>query len=631
MVLDSAIALLILSSNFPRIHQDQLPPPQMVNNSFVNEIVSSIHELYQFKNFVFYTSRRLALDTEISNDFFHDFWETFPLVSSILMVNNNQSMAGFLSTPTLCLIMTTGFDDPIMKLAAEGMRGVRFLKTIFVYFPILSSEEYYHSLKDYNGFSESIRRLYAWIWRKQFINCLLMTVDNNIFIHEPYPTLEIINVTSSWNSSTFFVDYSTDFKGYAINSPIRYDLPRVFYMTGPRYGLGKKKPHVSGATGKLFMVFVEHIKASYNESQTDGHEYDPVDLPETIKMIELNQLEISMNSYTEYIATNIGSSYPIGINDWCMMVPNRIATPAHNFLQRSFRGYTWFLVSFSIFYIALSIWLFTPPPKRDISLSLLQAICSMLLISPLRVLKGPSLRIRLIFVMLFIMGFFVTNLYLTKMASFLTSSPEVPQINSMQDVVDAKLPIMVTTFEYESMLSKNFPTEFMALMVPVSKGEMDKHRDQFNKSFGYSTQTDRWRFLSIQQRFMKEPMFRLSKICMGPFYHIIPIQRDSHFSRPLRKFMMSAFQYGLMSHWNYEAFADALYMKYVKVILEHETVEPLSLTYFRSIWIIWLIGLILSTLAFCVELKWHLWQQNKINLKNLYQNLRQFKWLKFKK
>uniref|UniRef100_A0A1I8Q6A1 Ionotropic glutamate receptor C-terminal domain-containing protein n=1 Tax=Stomoxys calcitrans TaxID=35570 RepID=A0A1I8Q6A1_STOCA len=631
MVLDSAIALLILSSNFSRIHQEQLPQPQMVNNSFVIEIVSSIHELYQFKNFVFYISERLALDTEISNDFFHDYWETFPLVPSILMINNNQSMDGYLSTPTLCLIMTTGFDDPIMRLASVGLKGVRSLKTIFIYFPILSSEEYYRNLKEYIGFYETIRRVYGWIWRKQFINCLLVTVDNNIFIHEPYPTLRIINVTSKWNSSTFFVDYSTDFKGYVINSPIRYDLPRVFYMTGPRYGLGKKKPHLSGVSGKLFMVFVDHIKASYNESQTDGHEDDPVDLAETVKMIELKQLEISMNSYTGVIGSNIGNSYPIGINDWCMMVPYRNETPAHMFLQRSFRPYTWYFMCCSIFYIALSLWVVTPPPRRDITMSLLQAICSMLLITPLRIIRGTGARIRLIFVMLFIMGFCFTNLYLTKMASFLTASPDVPQINTMQDVIDAKLPIMITNGEYENMLSKNLSAEFMALMVPVSKGEIDKHRDAFNNSFGYCIQSDRWDFLSLQQRFMKNPIFHLSKICTGPYAHIIPIQRDSHFAKPLQEFIISAFQYGLISHWNHEAFADALYLDYVKVILEDDIVEPLSLTYFRSIWIIWCTGLLLSGLAFCLELEWHLWQQNRERFKKLYQHMRQFKWLKFRK
>uniref|UniRef100_A0A1I8QC29 Ionotropic glutamate receptor C-terminal domain-containing protein n=1 Tax=Stomoxys calcitrans TaxID=35570 RepID=A0A1I8QC29_STOCA len=627
MALDSAIALLILSSNIASNHKQQ-PPPQMVNNSFVIEIVSSIHERYHFKNFVFYISERLALDTEISNDFFHDFWETFPTVPSMLMINNNQSMAGFLSTPSLCLILTTGFDDPIMKLASVGMRGVRFLKTIFIYFPILSSEAY--NLKDYNRFTEGIRRLYAWIWRKQFINCLLVTVDNNIFIHEPYPTLQIINVTSQWNSSTFFVDYSTDFKGYAIESPVRYDLPRVFFMTGPRYGLGKKQPHLSGVSGILFMVFVNYINASYDESEIDGHEDDPVNLLEIIKMIELKQLEISMNSYTGILGLNIGSSYPIGINDWCMMVPYRNETPAHMYLQRSFRSYTWYLMCFSVFYIALGLWLSTPPSRRDISLSLLQAICSMVMISPMRILNVSSARIRFLFVLLFIMGFFITNLYLTKMASFLTASPEVPQINTVQDVIDAKLPIMIATHEYEIMMSKNFPAEFMALMVPVSKGEMDKHRDKFNNSFGYSIQSDRWDFLNIQQRFMKKPMFHLSEMCMGPFYHIFPMQKDSHLTKPLQKFIMTAFQFGLMSYWNTEAFADALYLDYVTIIVEEDIVLPLSLTFFRSIWMVWWFGLLLSGLAFSLEVKWHLLQRSRESLKNFYLHLRTVKWLKVK-
>ncbi|XP_075167544.1 uncharacterized protein LOC142239637 [Haematobia irritans] len=620
--LDSGIALLLLTSRMAHSPRETLPKPQMVNNSFVIDIVRSIHDIYGFKNFVFYISELLAFDTETSSDFFRGIWKTFPTVPTIQMVNNSENMDGFLSTPTLCLILTTAYDDPIMEISAEALRGVRFLKTIFILFPIMESNVYYNNLGEYNRFYKNIRRTYAWIWRKQFINTILLTIHNNVYILEPYPTRQIVNVTSNWTRETFFVDYSLDFRGYVINSPIRYDLPRVFYMRGPRYGMGKKVPRVSGVSGKLFMVFVEHINARFNETDTDGHEDDPIDLLATIDMIDRGELEISMNSFTGILGSNIGRSYPIGINDWCMMVPYRNESPAYVYLRRSFHSSTWYLLCFSVFYIAMGIWLCSPSRRRDLSMSMLQALCSMMLIPPLRILTIPYARIRFIFVLLFIMGFFTTNLYVTKMASYLTAAPELPQINSVEDVVQAQLPIIVTTYEYDIMMTKNFPPEFMRLMVPVSKAEMDAHRDSFDTAFGYSIQSDRWDFLSIQQRYMSKPLFRLSQICMGPFYHIFPLEKDSHLAKPLQEFMMLAYQYGLMSYWNKEAFADALYLDYVRLLLEHTSVDPLSMTFFRSIWLVWWFGLLLSGVVFCLEVKGYTWQRIKGGCRKVALNIK---------
>ncbi|XP_075167543.1 uncharacterized protein LOC142239636 [Haematobia irritans] len=617
--MDSALALLLLSSNATRNQNETFSRPHMVNNSFVMEILHSIHIIYGFKNFVFYISERLAYDTETSNDFFRDFWQYFPLVPVLLMVDNSISMDGFLSTPTLCLVMTTGYDDPIMKISKRGLRGVRFLKTIFIYFPIVESEERIQNYQDFFNFYDSIQNMYAWIWAKQFFNSMLVTVWDNVFILEPYPTRQIVNVTSNWTGKTFFVDYSRDFKGYVINTPVRYDLPRVFFMKGPRYGLGKKVPRISGVSGKLFMAFIEYIGASINASLIHDHEYDPVDMGYIIKQIESNQLEISMNSITGLLGTTVGNSYPIGINDWCIMVPYRDENPAHMYMVNIFHGNTWSLIGFTIIYLTLGIWLCSPSHKRDLTMAFLQALCSLLALPPLRVVTTRHLRSYVVFFLLFVMGFLTTNLYVTKMASFLTATPKVEQINTVEDVIQAKLHVFITDYEYDLMVAKGFPQDFMELMIPVTKGEMDSHRDKLNTTYGYSIQSDRWDFLNIQQRFMVKPLFRLSNICMGPFYHIFLMQRDSHLASPLQTFLMFSYQYGFMSYWNNEAFADALFLGYVRIILEETSVAPLGLQFFRVVWMIWWFGITLSGLILCAEIKEWSWQRFKASCKRFFR------------
>ncbi|XP_059225726.1 uncharacterized protein LOC131997883 [Stomoxys calcitrans] len=618
MPLNTTIALtLLLSSNASKMaNETTVASPQMVDNRFVFKIVQNLQQLYEFRNFVFFISPRLAIESEIADDFLQGFWKMFPFIPTVMMLNNKESMRGFLGTSSLCMVLTTHLEDPIMEVAALSMKGVRLLKTIFILFPQkLEKAKAAKAAKATDPFQEhkffeDLGVLYHWIWKKQFINTLLITIHNNVFIQEPYPLRKLVNITNNWNVHSFFVNYRDNFKGYVIRTPLRHDLPRIFYMT--RLPNGSKRTHrVSGVSGKLFMAFLGHINATFDEYYKDGKETEPVQLAKIIEMVESGELDISLHSYTDMLKSTAGNSYPIGINDWCFMVPFRNQSPEHLYLQKSFQSYTWLLICFSVLYIAIGIWLCTPQDQHNLSLAFLQAISSMLLIMPLRILTLPIARIRFIYVLLFLLGFLVTNLYVSKMASFLTASPTVPQISTIQDIIDAKLGAMIMAYEYEILKEFNWPKQFMDLVVNATKPVMDKHRDRLNTSYGYATQTDRWVFANRQQRYMKKPIFRLSDTCIGPYYHVYPMLRDSHLAQPLEAFIVRSLEAGLILHWEREAFQDALYLGYMRMIPENCSIMALKLDFFRSIWYLWWFGLILGSLVFYLEVKRVTWWKIK--------------------
>ncbi|KAM7343788.1 ionotropic receptor 56d [Cochliomyia hominivorax] len=622
MILNTAMTMLMLTSSASLHTNHTKPHPQMVNSTFVIEVVSGLHDVHNFKNFVFFISERLARHTDTSTIFFEDFWDAFPTAPVTIIINNPCRMAGFLSTPSLCLVLTTEKDDPIMELASLSMKEVRYLKTIFILFPIVNTDKFFNSFADYTIFNDNIRELYSWVWKNQFLNTMLITIRNNIYILDPYPTPDIVNKTNNWNIEEFFIDYSQDFKGYEVQTMVRHDLPRVFRVT--HNARGRRKGEVSGISGKIFMAFLQAINATFNDTLKYKADLETVDINNIINLVEKQNLEIGVNSYTAMLTSMVGSSYPIGINDWCIMVPFQNRSPEHMYVQRGFNDSSWFLIMFSVFYITVCIWICSPSWERDLSLSFLQSICSIILISPLRILSLPYFRLRYLFILLFVMGFFLTNSYTSKMASYLTTPTAQQQIDTVEDVIEAKLHIMMMDYEYEKLFNMNYPKKFLDLIIVGTKSDLDNHRDRFNSSFGYSTQSDRWFFLNKQQIYLKKPLFRLSTICIGPYYHVFPIQRDSHLDKPLQNFIMTASQVGLMSHWESEAFIDAIYMHYVHMILIDLTPLPLTMTFFRLVWIVWWLGLILAGLAFIFEVKGITWKKVK---KVVFKG---FAWLKVK-
>ncbi|XP_073811929.1 uncharacterized protein [Musca autumnalis] len=498
----------------------------------------------------------------------------------------------------MCLILTTGTEDGIMETAAKSMKGMRYIKTIFVLFPKKRSEATIYG---------TVEAIFNWAWRKQYINTLLVTRSNNIFIYEPYPVANILNITNKWSARNFFnMANRRDFKGYVIHTPVYQDFPRVFYMHRQRAGV-RNIFQLSGVSGNLFTTFLRHINATLNDTtaaNASSERKEPFNISRIIEMVADKKLEISVNSFTSMLIPTSGVSYPMGINDWCLMVPYQNPTPDNKFMRRTLQTSTLLMIAITFFYISLGIWLCSPYGKRDLSLSFLQAIGSLMLTTPMKILQLPRWRMRLIFIVLFVFGFHLTNLYLSTMASLLTASSEPPQIDTIEDVIAARLPIMITDYEYEALRTYHLPQKFMDLIIVVNKLEMDQHRDCLNTSFGYSTQTDRWKFLDSQQRFLKKPLFRLSKICVGPFYHVYPLQRDSHLARSLKNFIILSTDMGLLPHWEKETFADALFLGYVHMMKLEDHLMPLNLNFFRSIWIIWCMGLICSIVVFIFEVKW---------------------------
>ncbi|XP_065367232.1 uncharacterized protein LOC135959990 [Calliphora vicina] len=576
------------------------PLPQMVNSSLVLDIVTGLHQRLEFHNFVFYISQRLLRDTETFSNFFQDFWQTLPFIPVTIIIDNPRSMVGMLSTPCLCFIMTTEWQDPIMELAALSLKSIRYYRTMFLLFPQQEYED-----DDYDEFSlsleENIRLLYDWVWKKQFLNTMLITINNNILLYDPYPTGIVVNKTSNWSLEDIFRMEKLNLKGFAIKTPIRYDLPRVFSLR--RYPNKGRVSKLTGTSGKLFGAFIMSINGSFDDKLIHEHEFEPFDLIAFIKMVETKQVEISVHSYTSMINASVGTSYPIGINDWCLMVPYRNSSPEYMFLQKTFHLSSWLLLCFAVLYIMLGIWLCAPPQERDLSLSFLESISSIMQLAPLKLITLPFKRLRFLFVLLFVVGFCLSNIYLTKMASKLTASSEPRQIDSIQDIIDAKLNIMVLGLEYNALLRMNNSPEFLKFVMSVSKPVMDKHRDCLNTTYGYSVSTDRWRFINKQQDFLKKPRFRLTTICSGPFYHVFPLQKDSHLLQPLKDFILAVSQSGYIFFWDEEAFDDALFLGYVQMFKNDHGFTALSINFFLSIYVVWFFGLLLAAVIFLLEVK----------------------------
>ncbi|XP_017051084.1 uncharacterized protein LOC108094825 [Drosophila ficusphila] len=579
---------------------------QLINNSFVLEVFFKITQLYHFKNFIFYISEKLDLKNKDATEFFHDFWTYFPLAPNLFITREHEEavpMMQFISTPSLVMIFTTGKDDPIMELASQSLKGIRWLKTIFILFPTLKHRDL--SLESFANFSAEINEIYEWIWSKQFINTLLVTIRDNVFVLDPYPTPSVVNITGNWKAEDFFHKYAKNMKGYAIKTPILYDLPRVFKSDRPTNNFEKNFVH--GTSGNLFFGFLEFVNATLVDT-TANMTVDYLNITNLLDLVSQGVYETLIHSFTELITKYVvGYSYPIGINDCCIMVPYRRQSPEDQYMREALQQSVWILIIFFTFYMTLAIWICSPLRPRDLSASFLQSICTITYSPPTFIICTPTLRMRYLYILLALMGIVTSNLYISRMTSYFTTAPPQRQINTVEDVVNANLRIKMLVVERDRMAKSplHYPESYMRQVDLVDKLFLDLHREPFNTSYGYTVSSDRWIFLDMQQHHLRKPIFRLTDICEGPFYHVFPLHSDSHLRSPMTEFIMIAQQAGLMNHWKREAFREAVHLGRIKVHRFDEEPTALSLDFFSSLFRTWTFGLVLSGLAFAAEMKWH--------------------------
>ncbi|XP_060658832.1 uncharacterized protein LOC132793160 [Drosophila nasuta] len=600
--------LMLNQHSVVRSNMEPLTQLHTINNSFVLDIVLRLDRSKHFKNFVFFISEQLNLNNAGAIEFFSNFWLTFPYVPRIFVrqpIESDKSIRDLISTPSLVLVCTTNRSDPIMDVASQSLRGMRWLKTIFVLFPKLRTDQD-HS----EALSSQVKDVLDWTWTKQFINTFLLTIKNNLFLLQPYPTPKVVNKTRTWRSKHLFKDTSSiiNTKGYKIRTPVFDDLPRVFK------GIDQK---VYGTSAEFFKDFLEFINAEIVDTSANLS-IKSFDLPTLLELVAQGVYETLIHSFTDLIGNySVSISYPLGINDWCIMVPYSNESFQELYVREALQNSVWLLLLLAIAYMSFAIWLCSPQRPRDLSGAVLQCICSITNNPPLSIMKPATLRMRFLYVILFIMGLNCSNMYISKMASYLTSAPQPRQLNTLQDIIDADLRILVQSYEYDRLARspQTYSPRFLQQVDIVNAEVLQHHRDRMNASYGFFVPSDRWDFMNLQQKHLRWPIFRLTEICSGPFYHVYPMHLDSHLRSPHQNFILISQQSGLKVHWKREAFWAALRMHYFRLYIDQDEPTPLSMSFISSMVRTWCLGLVLAGFAFVFEMKWH-------ELMRIYKRLR---------
>lgn len=570
------------------------------NIKYISTLLNGFNRLATFQDLVWFVSQQL--DNEQKDDmekFMRLQHDTF-FVTQIVVANNTAMRMSHSAVRRnqMTVVFTTGLHDPIMSVTNKVMLGKHFYLAVFI---IMKKVEN----------MEDVYEICQFLSDNQYENSLLYfeSIDgiNQIYGAVQYPTFQIENRTdlqaymkrklSQWANAV------QDVGGYRFATPMREDAPHLFSVED-RY---------EGSTYRIINTFVHHLNGSFLEMELplDALGGRAVNMKQTLQLVRDQKVQFVAHAYALFMPDDdVDKSYPLLVVPWCLMVPLYNSVSTYFYALQPFDTTVWFFVlgCFLLLSLLELLWLRlgfrAAHGAAGVTTALLNSFCYIINIATGRQLLQPSLLRFLLLLAVFFHGFFLSANYTSTLGSILTVNLFHAQLNTMEDLLRAQLPVMIIDYEMEFLLQlhKELPDAFIQLLRPVDSGIFAQHQLSFNSSYAYFVTEDSWQFLDEQQRHLKQRQFKFSDICFGSFHLAYPIQRDCSLWRDIEYFTFRVHSSGLLYYYARLSFESALHAGIVHRLQEQNVYTSAGLQHLAIAFILLLVMSALALIVFLIEL-----------------------------
>ncbi|XP_016964830.1 uncharacterized protein LOC108034456 [Drosophila biarmipes] len=341
---------------------------------------------------------------------------------------------------------------------------------------------------------------------KGFLHVLALNLWNGtLYTYTPYPRVKIHHIRDM--KKFYDLTKLKNLHGKVVHTSVETMTPRCYHYIN-RHG----KKVYAGYMYKMIKTFIE----TYNgmEKHVFGN-LETIPYKEGLKALADGEIDMMPRIihaldwnffYRSHILYNIKTF---------IMVP--WAEPLHKSLYflRPFGNAVWITFIVSFIYASFVTWWMRHRERENSSISrTFMDVLQLLFQLPLTKTWHFNLGLNqvLIFIVLFIVGFILTNLYTAQLSSFLTTGLFKRQLNSFDDLFREKRTLLMESFDAEVLYNMTkaqiIQKEFENITLVTSIEELFEHRKSLNTTYVYEAYEDRIAFELLQQKFLRVPIFK---------------------------------------------------------------------------------------------------------------------------
>ncbi|XP_016988946.1 glutamate receptor 2.5 [Drosophila rhopaloa] len=340
-----------------------------------------------------------------------------------------------------------------------------------------------------------------------FLHVLVLN-NGTLYTYQPYPKIQIHQIKDM--KEFYDLTKMRNLQGLAVHTTVETMTPRCFH-----YKNRQGKVVYAGYMYKLLKGFIE----TYNG--TEKHVFANMEtVPYKLGLSAFANGEIDMVPriihamdwkyyHRSHIFYNIKTF---------LMVPWAEPLPKCWYFIQPFYWTVWITFIAGFIYASVLIWWirFRQDEGSSLSSTFLDVLQLLFLLPVSKIwhfrLGIPS---ALSFIVLFTVGFILTNLYTAQLSSSLTTGLFKRQLNTFDDLFREKRIFLVESFDanvlHNMIKEKIIQKEFQNITQVTSIKEVFKLRKSLNTSYVYEAYEDRISFELLQQKYLRVPIFKTLK------------------------------------------------------------------------------------------------------------------------
>ncbi|XP_036230802.2 uncharacterized protein [Bactrocera oleae] len=502
----------------------------------------------------------------------------------------------------LSVVFCTAPDDPILHVYDRTALGRHMYFGLMIMMNIVD---------DFRVAEQLLLGLRARNFQNTILYYYSSNRTNELFAYSLYPEYHLVNRSNflEYLMQTFkrLVAGGMNMLGYKLYTPLRQDLPHVF-----SYKNSTGQTIWRGSAYTLLKFFTDYGNASLvsyemPEDQLGGN---VIDMKAALNLIRHKKVDIMAHAYALFKEDDeLGKSYPLMVVRWCLMVPiwNSISTMYYPL--EPFDDLVWFIIV-GVFVALLSVkclwccWQSTHQLAQRLNDTVLQCFCLSIGICTPNYYSAATLLDFLIFSTIYFYGFFLTANYTSLLGSIFTVTLFRTQINTMDELIATNISVMIIDYELEFLLADGdqLSANFSRLLLPVDAATFTQHQVQLNTSFAYFITEEKWNFLELQQKYLKQRLFKFTDICFGSYHLAYPLQPDYTLYRNLEYYIYRMHSSGMLGHYQSTAFDYAVHAKLVRRLADNTEFTSAGMQHLVVIFLMLLAMFCISTCVFVGEL-----------------------------
>ncbi|CAD7080670.1 unnamed protein product [Hermetia illucens] len=416
-----------------------------------------------------------------------------------------------------------------------------------------------------------------------------------MFTYHPFNNLQIIKLK---NVSEFFANRLMNLN--------KHPLKLIKFNSPPKTILSRDGEEVLGYFGHLITSYIRKRNATIDIIPR----VEEVSIyKEVIDYLASRELDMTFGAMPMF-HRNIGEiSYPVIVEKYCVMVPAPKVIPVYrNFLQ-PFEENVWIAVICGAVYMTLVTYIVSAVVngRKDISAALTTSICFIIARGEIGIYSNLNRRLLIIYLLLFLLGFILSNMYCALLTTFLTAPSYERELKTLDDLAAAGLKIVAECAEVNYLLKSDAYKKYHPLLIGLMPIDHVKMRKDLNNTNASLSPIGIFEFLDDIQKYQNDIKFKITNMCPYDVYYGVSFKDESILVEDFNSHVSLAQQSGLLNYWKTNAFFEALRSGYLRLKRGNKEFGPTQLTliHLQIAFYIILSGLAISISAFIAEHLYH--------------------------